>query len=359
MLFPCWLIAFYSIWLMLVTAGGHWHTVREHWPIAVTMALGSYAAGSTPMGGGTIGFPVLVLLFDQPGEIGRNFGLAVQSIGMVSASIYILSMRRTLEWRLLRPALGGAVVGTPVGAAFVAPFVPDMWVKLIFTVIWASFGIIHLIRVRELVVLKGTNSLGGRLDNSLGLLIGLSGGVVAAVTGVGIDMMVYVALVLLCRTDLKVAIPTSVVLMAFTSLTGIAANAGLAQLNPARYGIGPEVFANWVAAAPVVALGAPLGAFIVNRLPRAPTLLIVSALCLVQFLWTLMDEHVWGPALAGAGGGLLAMIALFHVMYLLGQRGRPSAAEPEDRPIRAPELRPARHVLPATAGARNGSEPGE
>lgn len=28
------------------------------------MAVGSYAAGSTLMGGGTVGFPVLVLLFD-------------------------------------------------------------------------------------------------------------------------------------------------------------------------------------------------------------------------------------------------------------------------------------------------------
>jgi threonine dehydrogenase-like Zn-dependent dehydrogenase len=50
-----WLAAFYSAWGWLVFGNGQWDTVRDHWPIALSMALGSFAAGSTPMGGGTIG----------------------------------------------------------------------------------------------------------------------------------------------------------------------------------------------------------------------------------------------------------------------------------------------------------------
>ena len=65
--------------------------IGERWGIAVAMAAGSYVAGSTPMGGGTVGFPVLVLLFEHSGAIGRDFAFAIQSIGMVSASIYILT----------------------------------------------------------------------------------------------------------------------------------------------------------------------------------------------------------------------------------------------------------------------------
>ncbi len=50
-----------------------------------------------------------------------------------------------------------------------------------------------------------------RWDFRVGLLIGVfSGATVVAVTGVGIDMVLYAALVLLCRADLKIAIPTSV-----------------------------------------------------------------------------------------------------------------------------------------------------
>jgi len=46
--------------------------------------------------------------------------------------------------------------------------------------------------------------------------------VTASLTGVGIDMIVYCVLVLLFRADLKVAIPTSVIVMAATSLMGTA-----------------------------------------------------------------------------------------------------------------------------------------
>ena len=45
-----WLGVFYTTWLCIVLAGDHWQTIKDHWAIAVAMALGSYVAGSTPMG---------------------------------------------------------------------------------------------------------------------------------------------------------------------------------------------------------------------------------------------------------------------------------------------------------------------
>lgn len=54
-----WLALFYLTWLTLVITGSHWHTLHENWGIALAMAMGSYAAGATPMGGGTVGFPIL------------------------------------------------------------------------------------------------------------------------------------------------------------------------------------------------------------------------------------------------------------------------------------------------------------
>ncbi|MFG0274970.1 MAG: sulfite exporter TauE/SafE family protein, partial [Phycisphaerales bacterium] len=80
-LFATWLVAFFLAWGALVVAGRHWGAVLDHWETALAMALGSYVAGSTPMGGGTIGFPVLVLILGEPAELGRGFSLAVQSIG--------------------------------------------------------------------------------------------------------------------------------------------------------------------------------------------------------------------------------------------------------------------------------------
>lgn len=317
--FGLWLAAFYCVWLLIVVVGDHWSTVISHWPIALAMSFGSYIAGSTPMGGGSVGFPVLVLLFDFPGSMGRNFGLAVQAIGMVSASIYIFSARRPLDRGLLAPALLGALVGTPLGAAFVAPFVPDLWVKLTFAVVWCSFGIMHLMKLNELVVAQGESERWRKWDRPIGFAIGISGGVVSSITGVGIDMIVYATLVLLYRADLKISIPTSVVLMAFTSVVGIASNVVLSRINPALYYLDPEVFANWLAAAPVVALGAPFGAIVVNLISRKPTLIIVSMLCIFQFVWTIVQERVSGVALLGAVAAVLAINAGFHLLYHWGR----------------------------------------
>ncbi len=325
--FGLWLIAFYSAWLLIVIVGEHWQTVLSHWPIALAMSFGSYIAGSTPMGGGSIGFPVLVLFFELPGSLGRNFGLAVQSIGMVSATIYILSARRPLDRGLLRPALIGTLIGTPLGAAFVAPFVPDLWVKLTFAVVWCSFGILHLMKMNELVNAQGVSDRWRAWDGSIGLAIGITGGVVSSITGVGIDMIVYAILVLLYRADLKISIPTSVVLMAFASLVGIASNVILSRIQPGLYPMDPEVFANWLAAAPVVALGAPFGAIVVNLISRKPTLILVSVLCILQFVWTIVQERVSGLAFLGAVVAVLAVNAGFHLLYHWG-RGESPLGEP-------------------------------
>jgi uncharacterized membrane protein YfcA len=299
-----WLLVFYSLWGLLVFGHAGWQTVAEHWPIALAMAFGSYVAGSTPMGGGSVGFPVLVLFFDQPASLGRDFSFAVQSVGMVSASIFILARRQPLAWAMLKGAMLGALVGTPLGIVFVAPLVPELWIKVVFAVIWASFGVLHLYRINEISSHVGMTSPGESWDFRVGLLVGLgAGATVAAVTGVGIDMVIYAALVLLCRADLKISIPTSVLIMAFTSVLGIG-------FKLAFTGVQPGVYENWLAAAPVVALGAPLGVFAVALIGRKPTLLFVAVLCVAQFVWTCHAERA---ALGSTGVGL----AVFAVLLVL------------------------------------------
>ncbi len=316
--FICWLGLFYSTWLAIMWLGNYWSVVGEHWAISLAMLFGSYVAGSTPMGGGTVGFPILVLLFDFPGALGRNFGLAIQSVGMVSASIYIFCTRRPLEWTLLRSALVGSLVGTPLGAAFVAPHISDLWVKMLFAVVWASFGLMHLVKLAEIVGYSGISRGWQKLDQPIGLAIGLLGGVVSAITGVGIDMIIYAVLVLLYRADLKIAIPTSVVLMAFTSLVGIATNLLLSQLFPDLFHVSIEVFYSWLAAAPVVAVGAPFGALVVNLISRTPTLVFVSVLCLAQFAWTAVHERLSIQTLTLSMLGIAAMNLCFYSLYRWG-----------------------------------------
>lgn len=329
--FAVWLAVFYSIWLWVVVSLDAWSHLASNWGIAVAMAFGSYFAGSTPMGGGTVGFPVLTLLFDYPASLGRDFGLAVQSIGMVSASIFIFVSRRPVDWALLTPALIGSAVGTPIGAAFIAPHMPDLAVKLIFAVTWAAFGIIHWLKIEAIVRPEGPRVPHDRLDRPLGLLVGITGGMLAAVMGVGIDMMIYALLVLFYRCDLKVAIPTSVILMAFTSVIGILSNLSLSALAPNQYMVDINVLWNWLAAAPVVALGAPLGAIVVERLRRAPTLLIVSTLCIAQLVWMLIDQSVMGWQLLLTLTALGAISILFLFLFNLGHHS--ASPRPLNRPV--------------------------
>jgi uncharacterized membrane protein YfcA len=297
---------FYAVWIVLLQADGAWLTAIAHWPMALAMAVGSYAAGSTPMGGGTVGFPVLVLLFDMPASLGRDFSFAVQSIGMVSAAIFIVARRQPLAWAMLKGATVGGVLGLPVGIMFFAPLIPELWIKVTFAVLWGSFGVLHLYRINEISGNIGMTEFDERWDHRVGFILGLMASVFAvSVTGVGIDMMLYAALVLLCRADLKIAIPTSVVIMALASLYGVA-------IKSLTHSWQPGVYENWLAAAPVVALGAPLGVFIVDRLGRKPILLIVAALCVGQFIWTCQAES---EAL-GWGGIALSILALCFCLWV-------------------------------------------
>ena len=314
--FFVWLFLFYLGWAALVYFGGYILTVLEHWPMALAMAAGSYVAGSTPMGGGTVGFPVLVLLMDLPATLGRDFSFAIQAVGMTSASIYILCSRQELEWPMLRAALPGALIGTPLGILFVAPLATDLFIKLLFASMWCSFGLLHLRRINEITGYEGMTPHDKAFDHKVGFIVGLFGSLtIASITGVGIDMMIYMVLVLWCHADLKIAIPTSVVLMAFTSLVGISAKLLLGDLQPGT-------FENWLAASPVVAVGAPLGALVVSRIGRRPTLIVVSMLCVVQFAWTLVHEResltTWNVSAALLG--VVLFLLVFQDMYRHGYR---------------------------------------
>ena len=89
-------------------------------------------------------------------------------------------------------------------------------------------------------------------------------------------MILYMVLVIYYRTDLKTAIPTSVVLMAMTSVIGLFTQCAMGQLDS-------QIWGHWLAAAPVVAVGAPFGAWVVSRMGREFSILLVSLLCLFQF----------------------------------------------------------------------------
>ncbi len=315
-----WAGGFLLVWATLVATQGWWDRVFEHWPIAIAMALGSYVAGSTPMGGGTVGFPVLVLLFDQPADFGRQFSFLIQSVGMTSAAIYIVCSGRGLAYRVMYWAGGASMCSLVLTHYLIYPHVPGAVIKLTFACIWGGFGLVTLIKLRELLTHHHAPTMTARSDAVLGVVAGLIGGTASGMTGVGIDMVIYTALVMIYRSDLRPAIATSVVLMAWNSVVGT----GLSLIDGS---VEPEVVSNWLAASPVVLFGAPIGAFMVSRIPRGPTLIFVSLLCILQLVWTISRVELSQKQLLVVLGAVLAMNLVFHLMHGFGRRFRPDPGE--------------------------------
>ena len=99
-----------AVWLVLITRPGAGLVALAQWPMALVMIGGSLVAGSTPMGGGTVAFPALVLGFGRSPAMARDFGLAIQSVGMISALLFIVKRSIPVEGRLLAWSCAGAVV---------------------------------------------------------------------------------------------------------------------------------------------------------------------------------------------------------------------------------------------------------
>ena len=263
------------------------------------MTFGSFVAGSTPLGGGSVGFPILVLVFGLPARLGRDFSFAAQSVGMVSASIFILARGQSIAWPVLRGALVGATVGLPIGLRFVAPYLHDGGTKLVFAVVCASFGLLHLRHLNEIATQSSMTAQSDRWSFAAGASVGgLASCTIVATTGVGIDMFVYLLLVLLYRADLRVAVPTAVIAMAYASVVGVVFTASTT-------GLAAGTVDNFLAAVPVIVIGTPIGAYVVSRIGRKPPLFAVAVLCVLQFAWIAFVER----SALGLGGLVAALSA--------------------------------------------------
>ncbi len=304
-------------WAVLVSRPGAWLVALAHWPMALVMIAGSLVAGSTPMGGGTVAFPALVLGFGHTPAMARDFGLAIQSVGMTSALLFIVARGIPLERRLLAWSCAGAVVGLALGTWLLAGRVPADWVKLLFATLWITFGV-WLVTGAASEPANPPETAEDRDVAAIGLAVGVIGGAVASLIGVGLEMVVYATLVLRLGWGPKAAVPTAVCATALASPVGLA-------LRFATSGIDPGVFPDWLAAVPIVIVGAPAGAYVATRMPRATLLRIIGALCLIQFGATVVQVR---PTLA-QGAGIIALAASSALgLWLLAPSDRRAVAAP-------------------------------
>ena len=254
----------------------------ENWPVTLTMVFGSFIAGATSEGGGAVAFPVFTKLLEIAPADARVFSLAIQSVGMTSASITILLLRIPVSWKALTWSGLAGVPGIVISTLWLAPVVPPVIVRISFTLLLTSFAITLWLINRD--VHRYTHSdipLKGARERFLLVLFGFIGGMMSGLVGNGIDIMTFALMVLLFRVSEKIATPTSVLLMASNSIVGFAMHGLILDTFT------PEIRGWWLAAVPVVCVGAPLGALVCNWMTRHHIARVLIVLILIELITSL------------------------------------------------------------------------
>lgn len=305
--FLAFLALFYCMYPLLArSVGGAFHNLGDHWPIAVAMSFGSFFAGATPVGGGSVAFPILVMLLDQPVAIGREFSWAIQSLGMTAAALFVIGKQRPINARFLLWACVGSHFAAPPVYLFIIPHASPLLARLVFASLWCGFGLFVLGRLLRRAPSHSAEPAESQHPAEL-IGIGAIAAMVACLIGGGADMVAFCYLTLRCRTDARIAIPTAMMLMAANSI--IALTTALASR-----GIDPGVWPLWLAAAPIVVIGAPVGAWIVTRVPRSWILCVVALLCIAQFLGNCRDQSLPPHAALMACAGVAVVVILLTLI---------------------------------------------
>lgn len=282
--------------------------------IAPVMALGSFVAGSTFLGGGAVAFPAMTKILATDADTAKNFSLAIQSVGMTSASLYILTRIKNLSFDFMGWYLCSAVLGMLICLLFMQGTFSSIDLRIGFTLFISCFLVIYLWTLHDQDGEAHTEIRIHHQDHLLIFLCGLAGGLLSGLLGSGADLFAFCLLSLYFRVDLKLATQMSVIIMASVSIVGIAAQ----WLFFDR--VQPLVIELWYMAAPVVLLGAPLGAFFCRRLPNHFLVIFITLIVIIEVATTLLFVPI-APSRALYYGFALVVSCLF--LLLLSKVNRP------------------------------------
>jgi uncharacterized membrane protein YfcA len=287
----------WPIWLFVMIRGDYWGQVFAYWPGTIGMAFGSFVAGSTPLGGGVVAFPLAVLIFKLTPAESRDVSVLVQTIGMNGAAYLLYISKREL---LHAPSIIFNVVFGTIGIllALAHPASPYV-VNLLYTLVVLEFAIVYFytnqfVRSRK----PGTASNQPPTAASLGSapaasnmfmhvtmsISAVAGGILTGNMGSGSDIATYAYGIYIwnwlqpgkAESD-NVFTASSVVVMGVLS-------AVVAIVRVLDGAIGENALFCWGSMVIVVVVGAPLGSLVLRPefVPYLRALFYVMAL--MQFV---------------------------------------------------------------------------
>lgn len=227
--------------------------------MALTMVAGSFVAGSTPMGGGAVAYPVMVLALNVVSYEARTFALMIQSIGMSCASWRILiAQRDTIDPKTILFLILMGCTGFNIGYYLVV--LPSRYVQTIYFTTTLILGVITQVYFNRFID-KDPQPFKCLCTEQLPTLIPVTilGGILVSMTGTGIDVIIYMYHRLLYKSEEHATTNYTILLMATLSLFGYY------NALVINHDISQRLWKFWMCATPVVAVFAPLGNYITNR----------------------------------------------------------------------------------------------
>jgi uncharacterized membrane protein YfcA len=313
-IWPVWAAAVLATWLYLILTGPGFALYDTHWLYALMMVFGSAIAGFTPEGGGAVAFPILSLYFNITPPAARDFSLAIQSIGMVSAAIWILT-RKGHDLRTFRHIPFYAAVNM-IGFVFmttVASAVAFKTIQMLFVGLALAFIVAYLVsRGRgtvDDVELSGTRFVTFSIFSFIG-------GCAAAMFGTGSDMLIYIALTCYYGMKEKISTDISIVLMAVITVFGIAYRGLFLDA------VHPDVYLMWLAAAPVVLFFAPLGNALLGWVRKETMLYTVLAMNAVNYFYFMSKNlNMLVPSVITLASFVALFVVSFYVKSIRNKNG--------------------------------------
>ncbi len=286
--------------------------LQQNWPVTLTMTVGSFIAGATSEGGGAIAFPVFTKALHIDPQNAKVFSLAIQSIGMTAASLTIIVLRINVAWRFILWASLGGLPGLCVGSLVIAQLVSAALVKMLFTAMIVSFALaLLLLNTQKRYYSQYLPKLYGT-EKGIIVFSGFIGGTMTGLVGSGIDIICFSVMVLLFRLTEKVSTPTSVILMAINAIAGFMLHYFVTD------SFNSTVKMYWLAAIPVVVIGAPLGVYLCNRMRNEHIVSLLLFLIAIELLSSLLLI----PLTMNIAISSLAVFLLFSLAYYQMSRSK-------------------------------------
>ena len=302
-------LATWTAWLVIIGPIQAISNMINHWEFAFTMMFGSMVAGATSMGGGAVAFPALTKWLHVAPPDAKLFSLAIQSVGMTAASFTIIIMKTSVEWKLIRWVSLGGIPGIFIGTALLAPLLPPEVIKISFTMMVSSFALIliHLNLTQSERKMK--IEYWGKREQVICLTIGLFGGLISGLVGSGMDIFAYSVMVLLFGLCEKVSTPSSVILMAINAVVGFFIHHFILGDFVA------PVSNYWLAAVPVVVIGAPMGAIICSLIKRQILVWILVSLIAIELLTSLLLIPLTTSVILSGLFALTMFTSFYFIIY--------------------------------------------